>query len=332
MRPRQTAEGTDGSDMPAAQQLQVDRSYRSKLRTVGDSHGSRQDQSDSSSKLRSLPAKLNATQEDNAEASREIWDETSPIGPSSTGGRMSHIIQKRCKTVISKLNRQGGSADWADADNNMWKRIQNGYAAGGVNNLFELREIDQRVERLEYVGVMELASDVQYMLRGAMQFYGFSHETRISGKQETLFPSSGPTPSLVSTSSPRGAGISQGKRPKPVDEGEPDHDDNAVDARRRHAKHHRHSEVVTSSDSEEEKGGRRRGKYHRHSRGSASSRDSEDGGKSRKRRQHKRGESSSEDDGAMRRRRNMTESQHPKLMGCCQMRKKSKTKTSEGGD
>ncbi|CAN6802402.1 unnamed protein product [Brassica oleracea] len=72
---------------------------------------------------------------------------------------------------------------------NMWKRIQNGYAAGGVNNLFELREIDQRVERLEYVGVMELASDVQYMLRGAMQFYGFSHETRISGKQETLFPS-----------------------------------------------------------------------------------------------------------------------------------------------
>ena len=59
---------------------------------------------------------------------------------------------------------------------NMWKRIQNGYAAGGVNNLFELREIDQRVERLEYVGVMELASDVQYMLRGAMQFYGFSHE------------------------------------------------------------------------------------------------------------------------------------------------------------
>ena len=57
MRPRQTAEGTDGSDMPAAQQLQVDRSCRSKLRTVGDSHGSRQDQSDSSSRLRSLPAK-----------------------------------------------------------------------------------------------------------------------------------------------------------------------------------------------------------------------------------------------------------------------------------
>ena len=117
---------------------------------------------------------------------------------------------------------------------------------------------------------------------------------------------SGPTPSLVSTSSPRGAGISQGKRPKPVDEGEPDHDDNAVDARRRHAKHHRHSEVVTSSDSEEERGGRRK---HRHNRGSAASSDSDSEvrRKNRKRREHKRyrwAESSSEDDdGAMRRRR-----------------------------
>ncbi|WZZ73628.1 hypothetical protein YC2023_084998 [Brassica napus] len=231
MRPRQTAEGTDGSDMPAAQQLQVDRSCRSKLRTVGDSHGSRQDQTDSSSRLRSLPAKdssssnhfdinfftkkvantsklhvsspksgrLNATLEDSAEASRETWDETSPIGPSSTGGRMSHIIQKRVRSEARKVH----------------------------NLLFDLLKMS--------------FPDTDFReARNALSF-------------------SGPTPSLVSTSSPRGAGISQGKRPKPVDEGEPHHDDNAVDARRRHAKHHRHSEVVTSSDSEEEKGGRRRG-------------------------------------------------------------------------
>lgn len=115
LRPRQTAEGTDVSDVPAAQPLQVDRSYRSKLRTVADSHGSRQDQSDSSSRLRSLPAKkvantsklhvsspksgrLNATQlpvEDNDEAARETWDGTSPIGSSNAGARMSHTIQKR---------------------------------------------------------------------------------------------------------------------------------------------------------------------------------------------------------------------------------------------
>ncbi|WZZ56093.1 hypothetical protein YC2023_056200 [Brassica napus] len=266
LRPRQTAEGTDGSDMPAAQPLQGDRSYRSKLRTVADSHGSRQDQSDSSSRLRSLPAKkvantsklhvsspksgrLNATQlpvEDNDEAARETWDGTSHIGSSNAGARMSPIIQKRCKTVISKLQRRIDKEGQQIVPmlTNLWKRIQNGYAAGGVNNLLELREIDQRVERLEYVGVMELASDVQYMLRGAMQFYGFSHEVRSEARKvhnlffdllKMSFPDadfrearnalsfSGPSPTLVSTSSPRGAGgISQGKRPKPVDEEEPE--------------------------------------------------------------------------------------------------------------
>ncbi|XP_013688247.2 ATP-dependent helicase BRM-like isoform X1 [Brassica napus] len=266
LRPRQTAEGTDGSDMPAAQPLQGDRSYRSKLRTVADSHGSRQDQSDSSSRLRSLPAKkvantsklhvssptsgrLNATQlpvEDNDEAARETWDGTSHIGSSNAGARMSHIIQKRCKTVISKLQRRIDKEGQQIVPmlTNLWKRIQNGYAAGGVNNLLELREIDQRVERLEYLGVMELASDVQYMLRGAMQFYGFSHEVRSEARKvhnlffdllKMSFPDtdfrearnalsfSGPSPTLVSTSSPRGAGgISQGKRPKPVDEEEPE--------------------------------------------------------------------------------------------------------------
>ncbi|KAF2605108.1 hypothetical protein F2Q70_00028888, partial [Brassica cretica] len=266
LRPRQTAEGTDVSDMPAAQPLQGDRSYRSKLRTGADSHGSRQDQSDSSSRLRSLPAKkvantsklhvsspksgrLNATQlpvEDNDEAARETWDGTSHIGSSNAGARMSHIIQKRCKTVISKLQRRIDKEGQQIVPmlTNLWKRIQNGYAAGGVNNLLELREIDQRVERLEYVGVMELASDVQYMLRGAMQFYGFSHEVRSEARKvhnlffdllKMSFPDtdfrearnalsfSGPSPTLVSTSSPRGAGgISQGKRPKPVDEEEPE--------------------------------------------------------------------------------------------------------------
>lgn len=232
LRPRQTAERIDGSDMPVAQPLQVDRSYRSKLRTVVDS---RQDQSDSSSRLRSLPGKkvantsklhvsspksgrLNATQlsvEDNAEDGREAWDGTSPISSSNTGARMSPIIQKRvcyvkwnilyciflygpcvgtsilfgwseltqsltlqCKNVISKLQRRIDKEGQQIVPmlTNLWKRIQNGYAAGGVSNLLELREIDHRVERLEYAGVMELASDVQFMLRGAMQFYGFSHE------------------------------------------------------------------------------------------------------------------------------------------------------------
>ncbi|XP_013626080.1 PREDICTED: ATP-dependent helicase BRM [Brassica oleracea var. oleracea] len=265
LRPRQTGERIDGTDMPAAQPLQVDRSYRSKLRTVVDSHGSRQEQSDSSSRLRSLPGKkvantsklhvsspksgrLNTTQlplEDNTEAARETWDGTSPIGSSNAGARMSHNIQKRCKTVISKLQRRIDKEGQQIVPmlTNLWKRIQTGYAAGGVNNLLELREIDHRLERLEYAGVMELASDVQYMLRGAMQFYGFSHEVRSEARKvhnlffdllKMSFPDSdfgearnalsfsGPTPTLVSTLSPRAVGINQGKKQKPVNEEEPE--------------------------------------------------------------------------------------------------------------
>ena len=119
LRPRQTGERIDGTDMPAAQPLQVNPSYRSKLRTVVDSHGSRQEQSDSSSRLRSLPGKkvantsklhvsspksgrLNTTQlppEDNTEAARETWDGTSPIGSSNAGARMSHNVQKRVCSI-----------------------------------------------------------------------------------------------------------------------------------------------------------------------------------------------------------------------------------------
>lgn len=63
----------------------------------------------------------------------------------------------------------------------MWKRIEtSGYVSGAGNNILDLRKIDQRVDRLEYNGVMELVSDVQFMLKGAMQFYGFSHEVWLS--------------------------------------------------------------------------------------------------------------------------------------------------------
>ena len=48
--------------------------------------------------------------------------------------------------------------------------------SGGGNSLLDLRKIDQRVDRLEYNGVMELVFDVQFMLKSAMQYFGFSHE------------------------------------------------------------------------------------------------------------------------------------------------------------
>ncbi|XP_010559096.1 PREDICTED: ATP-dependent helicase BRM-like [Tarenaya hassleriana] len=140
--------------------------------------------------------------------------------------RMSEITQRRCKKVVIKLQRRIDKEGQQIVPmlTNLWKRIQNGYAGGGVNNLLDLREIDQRVKRLEYTGVMELASDVQFMLKGAMQFFGFSHEVRYEARKvhnlffgllKIAFPhtdfretrnalsSSGPIPSLGSAPSTR---------------------------------------------------------------------------------------------------------------------------------
>lgn len=59
----------------------------------------------------------------------------------------------------------------------LWKRIDNsGLPSGVSNNILDLRKIDQRIDRLEYNGVMELVFDVQFMLKGAMQYHGFSYE------------------------------------------------------------------------------------------------------------------------------------------------------------
>lgn len=57
----------------------------------------------------------------------------------------------------------------------LWKRT--GSPGGSVgNNLLDLRKIEIRVDRLDYNGVMDLIADVQLMLKGGMQYFGFSHE------------------------------------------------------------------------------------------------------------------------------------------------------------
>lgn len=85
----------------------------------------------------------------------------------------------QCKSVISKLQRKIGKEgpQIIPLLTDLWKRIENsGYAGGSGNNLLDLRKIDQRIDRLEYNGVMDLVFDVQFMLKSAMHFYGFSHE------------------------------------------------------------------------------------------------------------------------------------------------------------
>lgn len=57
----------------------------------------------------------------------------------------------------------------------LWKRSEStDYMSG--NPQLHIRKIDQRLENFGYNGVMEFVSDVQLMLKGAIQYYGFSHE------------------------------------------------------------------------------------------------------------------------------------------------------------
>ncbi|XP_022974568.1 ATP-dependent helicase BRM [Cucurbita maxima] len=174
----------------------------------GDSNSLKREQSESSSKTRrnlstrrmaptsklhSSPksSRLNSltgSAEDAVEHSRESWD-GKPLtagGSSAFGSKMPDIIQRRCKNVISKLqsriDKEGHRIVPLLTD--LWKRIENSSLPSGVsNNILDLRKIDQRVDRLEYNGVMELVFDVQFMLKGAMQFHGFSYEVRLEAKK-----------------------------------------------------------------------------------------------------------------------------------------------------
>lgn len=255
----------DSSQLP----MQVDHKYEAQLRSdpeaklFGESNAFKHDQSDSSLKSRrNLPSRkigntsklhaspksgklncMSARAEDVAEHSREGWDGK----VMNTGGpRMPEIMQRKCKNVISKLQRRIDKeghqivpllTDW-------WKRVENsGYISGPGNNILDLRKIDQRIDRLEYIGVMELVFDVQQMLKNSMQYYGLSHEVRVEARKvhelffnilKIAFPDtdfrearnaisfSGPVSTPASAPSPRQAAVGQGKRHKPINEVEPD--------------------------------------------------------------------------------------------------------------
>ncbi|XP_022980865.1 ATP-dependent helicase BRM-like [Cucurbita maxima] len=174
----------------------------------GDSNSLKHEQNESSSKTRrNLSARktgptskfhsspkssrlnsLTGSTEDAVEHNRESGD-GKPLnvgGNSAFGSKMPDIIQRRCKNVISKLqsriDKEGHQIVPLLTD--LWKRIQNSSIPSGVsNNILDVRKIDQRIDRLEYNGVMELVFDVQFMLKGAMQFYGFSYEVRVEAKK-----------------------------------------------------------------------------------------------------------------------------------------------------
>ncbi|RDX66322.1 ATP-dependent helicase BRM, partial [Mucuna pruriens] len=217
VRPRGLAverhEDKSGSEMISLQRgessLLADYKYQMQTRIdpeskpFGDSSASKHDKNESSlknkqnlpsrkvantSKLQGSPKsnRLNCTSapsEDGAEHPKESWERKSlnPNGSSVHGTKMTEIIQRGCKNVISKLQRRIDKEGYQIVPllTDLWKRIENsGYAGGSGNNLLDLRKIDQRIDRMDYSGVMELVFDVQFMLRGAMNFYGYSYEVR----------------------------------------------------------------------------------------------------------------------------------------------------------
>ncbi|KAI9089885.1 hypothetical protein K1719_028855 [Acacia pycnantha] len=192
--------------------IHTDHRYQAQVRTdpeeksFGGSNASRHDQNESSLKVkRNLPSTRVATtskfqgspkssrlncisNSEDGGHSRESW-EGKPINSSgslASSSKMSEIIQRRCKNVISKLQRKIDKEGHQIVPllKDLWKRIENsGYTGGSGSSLLDLRKIDQRIDRLEYSGVMELVFDVQFMLKSAMHFYGFSHEVRSEARK-----------------------------------------------------------------------------------------------------------------------------------------------------
>ncbi|MBA0790857.1 hypothetical protein Gohar_015477, partial [Gossypium harknessii] len=281
VRPRHTVERAEEKSVTKVPHLergdssllpfQLDQKYQSQLRIDTETKATRErnaikhDPSDSSSKCRrNLPSikiantsKLHESLKsgkmhsesapvDAGKSSRESWDNklVNTSGSSNSGAKMSDLIQRKCKNVISKLQRRiyKEGQQIVPSLTDLWKRIEkSGYMGGSGSNNLDLQKIDQRVDRLEYSGVMELVADVQLVLKSAMQFYGFSLEVRSEARKvhdlffdllKIAFPDTDfrearnalSFSSLVSTStmgsSARQAAV--GKRQKPIKEVESD--------------------------------------------------------------------------------------------------------------
>ncbi|XVE73845.1 hypothetical protein DITRI_Ditri11bG0151100 [Diplodiscus trichospermus] len=280
LRPRLTmerAEEKSATEVPHLQRgdssllpFPMDQKYQPQLRTDTETKSTRErnaikhDPNDSSSKSRrnllsrkvANTSKLHASPKsgrmnsmsvptiDAGEQSKESWD-SKPVnvsGSSNFGAKMSDVIQRKCKNVISKLQRRIDKEGQQIVPllTDLWKRIENSGHMGGSNHL-DLRKIDQRVDRLEYNGVMELVSDVQLVLKSAMHFFGFSHEVRSEARKvhdlffdllKIAFPDtdfreartglSFSSPVSTSISGPSSRHVAVGKRQKPMGEVESD--------------------------------------------------------------------------------------------------------------
>ncbi|KAL3814821.1 hypothetical protein ACJIZ3_016089 [Penstemon smallii] len=116
--------------------------------------------------------------DDATEYHRENWHSKVMIGPSSSVHKMSEVIQRKCKNVMSKLQRKidKEGREIIPLLTELWRKLE---TCRGMT----LRKIDLRVDKFEYSGVMDLVSDVQLMLKGSMQHYDLSYEVRSEARK-----------------------------------------------------------------------------------------------------------------------------------------------------
>lgn len=223
LRPRHTMERSEerySNEKPSLQQrgdssqFLTDKKFGGQFRIepeskmFGDSAAFKQDQSDMSSKnRRTLPSRrtgstsklhastkpgrptnLPAPMDEAGEHSRDSWEgkDVNTSGNSNFGAKMSDIVQRKCKNVISKVQRRIDKEGQHIVPllTDLWKRTESsGFTNGPGSKLLDLRKIDHRIDRLHYNGIMEFVNDVQLMLKSAVQYYGFSHEVRCEARK-----------------------------------------------------------------------------------------------------------------------------------------------------
>ncbi|KAI3731894.1 hypothetical protein L1987_63086 [Smallanthus sonchifolius] len=119
------------------------------------------------------------------EYSKERLDVKVKKGSGPFGGTvMTEAIQRRCKNVITKIQRRIDKEGQQIIPllTDLWKRTESPGSSAG-NSLLDLRKIELRVDQLEYNGVMDLIADVQLMLKGGMQYFEYSHEVRSEARK-----------------------------------------------------------------------------------------------------------------------------------------------------
>ncbi|XP_074581940.1 ATP-dependent helicase BRM-like [Curcuma longa] len=133
-------------------------------------------------------ARLSTSAEDGYEHSMESWNSRtiSSNAPNLVTTKMSDSTQRKCKNVISKLQRRiekdGNQivpflSDW-------WRNEKLNFLPGASSNgVINLQTIEQRVDNLEYNGVMDFIADLQLMLKNIVRHCEYSYEVRFEARK-----------------------------------------------------------------------------------------------------------------------------------------------------